>query len=77
MKHRGGQLPGNFIHIRQHQQQTLGCRERRRQRPGLQGAVHSSGGAALALHFHNRRNVAPDIVYTLRSPLIGPFGHRR
>ena len=51
VKDRRGQLAGDLVHVGDHQQQALRRRERRRQRPGLQGAVHGAGGAAFALHF--------------------------
>jgi hypothetical protein len=45
-----GQLAGDLVHVGDHQQQTLAGGEGRRQRAGLQRAVHRAGGAAFRLH---------------------------
>jgi hypothetical protein len=70
------QLPCDLVHVGDHQQQALGRRERRRQGPGLQRAVHGSGLPALALHLDDGRHTAPEIRPSLGGPLIGPFTHR-
>ena len=54
-----GQLAGDLEHVGQHQQQALGRREGRRQRAGLQRAMHRAGGAALALHLLHDRGRRP------------------
>ena len=46
VEHRRRQLAGDLEHVGQLQQQALRRRERRRQRAGLQRAVHRAGGAA-------------------------------
>ena len=71
------QLAGDLEHVRDHQQQTLRRREGRRQRAGLQRAVHGAGGAALALHLDDVRHGAPDVGLALGGPLVGQLAHRR
>ena len=45
----------------QHQQQPLRRGEGRRQRAGLERAVHRAGGAALRLHLDHDGDVAPEV----------------
>ncbi len=71
------QLAGDLVQVRDHQQEPLRGRERRRQRTTLQRAVQSAGRPALALHLNHRRNVAPDVRPALARPLVGQLGHRR
>ena len=70
MEDRGGQLTGDLVHIRNHEQETLRGREGARQRAGLQGSVHSAAGAAFGLHFHDAGHRAPDILCAARAPSI-------
>ncbi len=53
------QFARDFVHVRNHKQQSLGRRERRRQRAGLQRAVHRTRGASFALEFDHVGYVAP------------------
>ncbi len=76
VKSRRRQLAGNFVHVRDHQEKALRCRERGRQRPGLQSSVHRAGRAAFALHLRHMGDGAPDIGHILRGPLIRPLAHR-
>ncbi len=71
------ELAGDLVHVRDHQQQALGGRERGGQRAGGQGAVHRAGGAAFGLQFADMRDRAPDILLAGRAALIGNFAHRR
>ena len=76
----GRELAGDLEHVREHQQQPLGRGERRRQRAGLQRAVHGAGGAALALHLDHLRHGAPGVRHSLRPtmcPPSSPIGGRR
>ncbi len=69
------QLAGDLVHVGNHQQKTLRCRKRRRQRPRLQGAMDGAGGTALGLQFDDPGNAAPDVDLTLCRPLVGQFAH--
>ena len=77
MHRRRGQLAGNLEHVRNHQQQALRRRKRGRKCARLQCAVQRACRAALALQLFHHRQRAPDILLSLRAPLIGPLGHRR
>ena len=69
------QFAGDLVHVRDHQQQALRGREGRRQRAGLQRAMHGTGGTAFGLQFDDFRNAAPDIGLALRRPFVGQFAH--
>ena len=72
---RAGEFAGDLVHVGDHQQQTLRCREGGGERPRLQGSVQGAGGAAFALHLDDRRYGAPDVGLLLGRPLVGPFAH--
>ena len=61
LEHRRGELPGDLVHVRDHEQQALGRRVRRAHRAALERAVHGPCRACLALHLHDRRDGAPDV----------------
>ena len=71
------QLAGDLVHIRNHQEQTLRCRECRAEGASLQGAMNGSRRAAFALHLNDRRHCPPQVSYALGRPLVSPFPHRR
>ncbi len=77
VKHGRGQFAGNLVHVGDHQQQSLRRGKRGRERSGLQGAVHGSGGAAFTLHFDDVGHAAPGVGHALRRPLVRPLAHRR
>ena len=68
-------LAGDLVHIRNHQQKTLGSGEGGRQRTGLQGAVHGAGGACLALHLGDLDGLAPQVLLAVGSPFVYIFRH--
>ena len=61
MKDRRRQLACNLEHVRDHQQQPLARRKRRRERAALQGTVHCARRAPFALHLHHGGNRAPQV----------------
>jgi hypothetical protein len=75
MEDRRGQFPGDLVHIRNHQQQTLRGGEGGRERSALECAVDGPGGTALALHLHDIGDRAPQIPDPQRGPFIRPFAH--
>ena len=77
MEHGRSQFPGNLEHVRNHQQEALGCREGRRQGTGLEGAVNGACGAAFTLHFHDGGNGPPQVLPVDGRPAFGGFTHRR
>ncbi len=77
MKDGRGQFPGDLVHVRDHQQQTLGCGKGGGQRAGLQGTVHGTGSATFRLHFDNFWNSTPDILLAHGALDIRDFPHNR
>ena len=75
MEDRRRQFAGDLVHVGNHEEQALRGREGRGQRPGLQGAMHGAGGAALGLQLDNPRHGAPDVGPALRRPFVGEFAH--
>ena len=70
------QLAGDLEHVRDHQEESLGRRERRRQRAHLEGAVYRTGRAAFGLHLDDVRYLAPQVRPTRRRPVVGVLRHR-
>ena len=56
-----GVSASDLVHVRDHEQQALGCGEGSGQRSGLQRAVHCASGAALALDFDYLRDGTPNV----------------
>ena len=75
--HRGRQLPGDFVHVGDHQQKPLRGREGAAEGASLDGAVQGAGCAPFALHFDDARNTSPDVRLVFRHPLVGQFAHGR
>lgn len=61
MQHERRQFTGQLVQRRDHQQQTLRRGERGRQCAGLQRAMHGGNRTGFRLHFHYRRDIAPQI----------------
>ena len=77
VQHHRGQLAGDLVHVRDHQQQPLGGGERRRQRTALQRTVQRARRPRLALHLHHRRHGAPHVGLPVARPFVRQLGHRR
>ena len=58
------------------EQQALGRRKGRRQRTGLQRAVHGAGSAPFRLHFRDFGHGAPEVRGAFTRPLVAELGHR-
>ena len=72
---RAGEFARDLVHVGDHQQEPLRCREGGGERPRLQGSVQCAGRAAFALHLDHRRDGAPDIGLLFGRPLVRPFAH--
>ncbi len=73
-----GQLAGDLVHVRDHQEQALRRREGRRQAAGLQRPVDGRDGAGLRLHLGDVRDTAPQMLpAAVGRPLVAPLAHRR
>ena len=70
------QFASDFVHIRDHQQQTLRCCERASQCTCLERAVYCARRASLRLHFNDLYGLTEDVLATRCRPLINQFGHR-
>ena len=70
-------LAGHLVEIRDHQQEALRCRVRRRQSTGLQRAVHSASGACLGLQLDDLDLLAKEVLDALGSHFINMLSHRR
>ena len=73
----GQQFASDFVHVRDHQQQPLGCSVGRGQSTGSQRAVHSTGSTCFRLHFHDLYRAIENVLLAMRSPFITCFCHRR
>ena len=71
------QLAGYLVEIRDHQQEALRSRVRRRQSTGLQRAVHSASGACLGLQLDDLDLLAKEVLDALGSHFINMLSHRR
>ena len=76
MENRRGEFTRNLVHIRNHQEKALRCRKGGRQSSRLKCSVHRSCGTAFGLHFKHAGNLAPDILFTCRTPVVRMLGHR-
>ena len=72
----GQQLASDLIHVGDHEQQALGRGVGRRQSAGVEGAVHSAGGAGLGLHLLHLDRGAEDVFLTGGGPLVNKVRHR-
>ena len=71
------QLAGYLVHVRNHQQQSLRCGERRGQRTCLKRTVYSACCTALALHLLYQNSLAEHVLAALCCPLINVLRHGR
>ena len=69
------QLACDLVHVRDHQQQTLGGGVGGGQRARRQRAVHSAGGAGLGLHLNNADFLPENVLLTIGRPLVGQVSH--
>ena len=69
------QFAGDLVHVRDHQQQALGCGEGGGHRTGGQGAVHSASRAGLRLHLCNLDLLAKQVGAAMCRPLVSNFRH--
>ena len=76
MEYRGKQLAGDLVHVRDHQQQTLGSGIGGGQSTGTQRAVHSTGCARFGLHLNNLYPAAENVLQAVGRPLVDPVRHR-
>ena len=71
------QFTSDLIHVRNHQEQTLGCGIGGGQCTSGKGAVYSTGSTSFGLHFHDLDRTTKDVLLSMGSPFIADFSHRR
>ena len=71
------QFAGDFVHVRDHQQQTLRCCVCCCQRTCRQGAVYCTGSTSFGLHFNNFYCLTKKVLFTIRCPVVCFFSHGR
>ena len=77
VEHGGKQLARDFIHIGDHEQQTLGRGVSGGQRARGQRTVHGARSAAFGLHFRDAERLPEHVQLSLGCPFVGGFRHRR
>ena len=77
VEHGGQHFAGDLVHVGDHQEQTLGGGKGGSKSTSLEGTVHGTGGAGLALHLRYFHSLAPEVLFTVGGPLVDVFGHRR
>ena len=75
VEHARQQLAGNFVHVRNHEQQALGGREGAGERTGGQRAVHGARCARLGLHLADVHHLAEDVLHALRGHFVRDLAH--
>ena len=69
-------LTRDLVHVRDHEQETLGRRVGGGEGTSAQRAMDSTGGAGLGLHLHHVDGRTEDILLALGCPLVDMIGHR-
>ena len=69
------QLPCDFIHIRDHEQQALRSSVSGSQRTSRQRAVNCTGSTSFRLHFYDLDRFPKNVFHTRSSPFISDFCH--
>ena len=77
MEDTGKELAGNLVEVRDHQQEALRSRVRRRQGACLQRTVHSARCACLGLHLDDAHLLTEDVLRSLRRQSVDMLRHRR
>ena len=76
VEHAREPLAGDLVHVRNHQQQPLRRRERRRQRARRERAVDRARRPRLRLHLDDLRLRPENVLQPVRRPLVHEVGHR-
>mmetsp|Transcript_16002 Transcript_16002/g.43308 ORF Transcript_16002/g.43308 Transcript_16002/m.43308 type:complete len:1074 (+) Transcript_16002:1190-4411(+) len=71
----GKHLSGDFVHVGDHQEQSLGSSVGRSQSSSLQSTVKGTGSTALTLHFCDVDNLIEAVLEALRRPLVDQLTH--
>ncbi len=77
MEYRRKKFAGDFVHVGDHQEQTLRCSIRGGEGTGLERTVHCTGSTAFRLHFLYKDCLAEDVLAACCRPLVDVFSHSR
>ena len=77
MEYTWKQLTGYLVHVRNHQQHTLGCSIGGGQCTSLQRTVHSTSCTSLGLHLNDVYLLAEQVQLTFGCHLVNVLSHRR
>ena len=77
MEDAGEQFARDLIHVREHQQEALGCGIGGGESAGLQRAVDCACGAAFGLHFDDLDGLAEQVLLSVRGHVVNGFRHGR
>ena len=75
VKYAGQEFAGDFVHVGDHEEESLGGGVGGGEGSGLKGSVEGSGGAAFGLHFDNSDGLAEDVLSALGGPVVNDFSH--
>jgi len=75
MEDRGQELAGDFVHVGDHQKETLGGGVGGGEGARLQGAVQGAGGAAFGVHFNDFDGLSEDVFLAVSGPFVNKFRH--
>ena len=67
---------GDFVHIRNHQEQALGSGVGGGEGTGSEGTVHGTCGTGFGLHLDNLDFGSEDVLQSVSTPLIDKVSHR-
>ena len=73
----GEHLAGDFVHVGDHEEQTLGSGVGGGQSTGLKRPVNCTGSAAFGLHLDDLYGLTEQVLFAVRCPLIHMFCHGR
>ena len=77
MEDRRDHLTSDLVHVRNHQEKSLRCRERGCQSSCGERTMDGSCGTSLGLHLHDVYFLAPEVLLARGGPLLCILAHRR
>ena len=75
MEYTGKQFAGDFVHVGDHQQQTLRCCISCCQSASCQGTVYGTGSACFRLHFYYFNSLTKKVFLAICCPIVCFFSH--
>ena len=75
VKYAWQEFAGDFVHVGDHEEESLGGGVGGGEGSGLEGSVEGSGGAAFGLHFYDSDRLSKDVFSALGGPVVDDFSH--